>query len=149
MLTEPTPPSRQLIGAGIAVALRMVENPRPVIDLRREAPRAPQLWLGGFAVAARVLDKCRATQAGANGEYHFNCPVDRMFFAASGLTADNFSAMVATGADDAAAADWIRNEAKAGVVRRSIWNLLATIHPGFLFMILDDWLHARRGRAAV
>ncbi len=124
----------------------MDENPAAVIDLRREAPRAPQLWLGGFTVAARVLDKCRATQAGTNGEYHYNCPVDRAFFAVAGLKADGFSAMVATGADDASAAGWIRREAKAGVVRRSIWNLLTTIHPGFLFMILDDWLHARRGR---
>jgi hypothetical protein len=115
-------------------------------DLTRVAPRAPQRRLGGLAVAARVLDKCRAEQAGANGEYHFNCPVDRLFFAASGLTADDFSAMVATGADDAAAAHWIRREAKAGVIRRSLWNLLATIYPGFLLMILDDWLHARRAR---
>ncbi len=124
----------------------MTENPEPVIDLRREAPRPPQLWLGGFAVAARVLDKCRASQAGANGEYHYNCPIDQMFFTASGLTAAGFSEMVATGADDAAAADWIRREAKAGVVRRSIWNLLATIYPGFLIMIADDWLHALRSR---
>src|SRR5215475_10718000 len=101
----------------------------PIIDLRRTAPRAPQLWLGGFAVAARVLDKCRATQAGANGEYHFNCPVDRMFFAASGLTAEGFSAMTATGADDAAAAQWIQREARAGTFRRLLWNITATIYP--------------------
>jgi Domain of unknown function (DUF5069) len=125
----------------------MVENIRPVIDLRREAPRAPQLRLGGFAVAARVLDKCRAEQAGTNGEFHYNCPVDRAFFAASGLKAVDFSAMVATGADDAAAADWIRREAKSGVVGRSLWNALATIYPGFLLMLLDDWIHAwRAGR---
>lgn len=117
---------------------------RGVIDLRRTAPRAPQLWLGGFAVAARVFDKCRATQAGANGEYHFNCPVDRMFFTASGLTAEGFSAMTATGADDAAASAWIRQEAKAGTLRRLLWNVAATIYPGFLLMVLDDWLHARR-----
>ena len=125
----------------------MVENSALVIDLRKVAPRAPQFWLGGYTVAGRVLDKCRATQAGTNGEYDYNCPIDRAFFAASGLKADGFSTMVASGADDAAAAVWIRREAKAGVVRRSIWNLLTTIHPGFLFMILDDWLHARRGRA--
>jgi hypothetical protein len=122
----------------------MVEKPSPAIDLRRVAPRPPQLWLGGFAVAARVLDKCRAELAGTSGEYHFNCPIDRLFFGASGLTADGFSAMVATGADDTAAADWIRREAKAGVIRRSMWNTLATIYPGFLLMVLDDWFHARR-----
>ena len=46
----------------------------------------------------------------------------------------------------AAVLENFRREAKAGVVRRSIWNLLTTIHPGFLLMILDDWLHGRRGR---
>jgi len=115
-------------------------------DLRWVAPRPPQLWLGGFAVAARVLDKCRATQAALNGDYHYNCPVDRMFFTASGLTADAFSGMTATGADDAAAAEWIRQHAKAGPIRRVVWNLAATIYPGFILMLLDDWLHALRGK---
>ena len=122
----------------------MVEKTRAVIDLRRKAPRAPQLRLGGFAVAARVLDKCRAEQAGINGECHYNCPIDRAFFAASGLNAVDFSAMVATGADDAVAGDWIRREAKSGVLGRSVWNVLATLYPGFLIMLLDDWIHARR-----
>ena len=137
---------QRLNGCGEAVASSMVENPGPVIDLRRAAPRPPQLWFGGYAVAARVLDKCRAEQAGAGGEYHYNCPVDRLFFAASGLTAEDFSAMVATGADDNAAAEWIRHEAKAGPLRRYLWNILATIYPGFLIMVLDDWMHARRAR---
>jgi len=99
-------------------------------------------------VAARVFDKCRATQAGANGEYHYNCPVDRMFFSASGLTAEEFSAMTASGADDAGAAEWIHREAKASTVRRLLWNVAATIYPGFLLMVLDDWLHALRARRA-
>ena len=124
----------------------MAGNPQPVLDLRRVAPRPPQLWLGGFAVAARVLDKCRATQAGLNGEYHYNCPVDRMFFSASGLTAEAFAEMTATGSDDAAAAEWIRREAKAGPIRRFLWNIVATIYPGFILMILDDALHALRGK---
>ena len=115
-------------------------------DLTHEAPRAPQRRLGGLAVAARVLDKCRAELAGTNGEYHYNCPVDRAFFGASGIKAEAFSAMVAAGANDAAAAAWIRREAKAGTMQRSIWNVLATLHPGFLFMNLDDRIHARRSR---
>ena len=124
----------------------MVEQSPATIDLRQVAPRAPQRRLGDFAVAARVLDKCRAEQAGTHGEYHYNCPLDRLFFAASGLRAEDFSTMVAAGADDDAAAAWIRQEATAGTLRRSIWNVLATIHPGFLLMNLDDWMHARPRR---
>lgn len=115
-------------------------------DLTHAAPRAPQRRLGGLAVAARVLDKCRAELAGTNGEYHYNCPVDRVFFVAAGIKAEAFSAMVAAGADDAAAAEWIRREARAGAIQRSLWNVLATLHPGFLVMNLDDWIHARRAR---
>lgn len=130
----------------MAVQFGMATQISAAPDLRRDAPRAPQRRMGGLAVAARVLDKCRAELAGTNGEYHYNCPVDRLFFGASGLKADAFSAMVATGADDAAAAAWIRREAKAGTIQRSLWNVLATVYPGFLLMNLDDWMHARRAR---
>jgi hypothetical protein len=129
-----------------ALRFGMVENRLRAVDLRLTAPRAPQMRLGRFAVAARVLDKCRAELAGINGDYHFNCPLDRIFFGVSGLKAETFSAFVATGADDQAVADWIRRESTAGVIQRSVWNFLATIHPGFLLMNVDDWLHARRAR---
>ena len=118
-----------LSGLRFALNSGMVENLLVAPDLTRVAPRAPQRQLGGYAVAARVLDKCRAEMAGKSGEYNFNCPLDRLFFVASGLRAENFSAMAATGADDATAADWIRRESKANIIRRSIWNVLATIHP--------------------
>jgi hypothetical protein len=34
--------------------------------------------LGGFALLPRMLDKCRATIAGKQGEYHYNCPNDQL-----------------------------------------------------------------------
>ena len=42
-------------------------------------PRSPRTVLGGYVVAARTLDKCRAVLAGTNGEYHFDCPLDNFF----------------------------------------------------------------------
>ncbi len=46
-------------------------------DLRQGEPRAPEETLGGFSLAARALDKCRASLAGTNGDYTFNCPMAR------------------------------------------------------------------------
>lgn len=56
-------------------------------DLLREFPRSPRESLGGYVVAARVLDKCRAAVAGTLGEYHFNCLLDRHFFDFTGIDA--------------------------------------------------------------
>jgi hypothetical protein len=53
-------------------------------DLGSEKPRSPLEELGGFEIAARTLDKCRATLAGTPGEYQFNCPMDQKFFAQTG-----------------------------------------------------------------
>jgi hypothetical protein len=36
-------------------------------DLTRRPPRSPQTLLGSYALAARVVDKCRATLAGRAG----------------------------------------------------------------------------------
>lgn len=115
-------------------------------DLTRVAPRSPWARLGNFTVAARVLDKCRAEIAGTNGEYHFNCPVDRLFFGFAGISAIEFRQFVSTGADDAEVARWLNERAQAGGTKRALWNGLALIHPGFVLMRLDDWMHARRAR---
>ena len=49
-------------------------------DLTQRAPRSPRVRLGGYVVLPRVLDKGRATIARKNGEYHYDCPLDNMFF---------------------------------------------------------------------
>lgn len=92
-------------------------------DLNKEFPRSPRETLGGFVVAARALDKCRALLAETNGEYHFNCPLDKMFFEFAGINGEVFQEFVATGADDEAVADWIIENAKVTDRREIIaWN---------------------------
>lgn len=81
-------------------------------DLNKDFPRSPRETLGGYVIAMRTLDKCRAVLNGTAGEYHFNCPLDRIFFDFSGIDAEEFKAFVATGANDEAVGEWIKSHAK-------------------------------------
>jgi hypothetical protein len=81
-------------------------------DLTKDYPRSPRETFGGYVIAARTLDKCRATLAGTAGEYHFDCPLDNFFFAFAEISAEYFKKFVATGADDAQVAKWIEETAK-------------------------------------
>tara|TARA_R100000027_G_scaffold43940_1_gene33045 strand:- start:13893 stop:14333 length:441 start_codon:yes stop_codon:yes gene_type:complete len=82
------------------------------LDLSKEFPRSPRKTLGGYVIAGRTLDKCRAEVAGTLDEYHFNCPLDQLFFDFTGIDAESFKEFVATGANDEAVAEWIRQKAK-------------------------------------
>jgi hypothetical protein len=76
-------------------------------DLRREEPRPASDKLGPFPGAARVVDKCRATLVGWEGEYHFGCPFDQSFAQEAGINLNDFKDIVATGASDQELADWL------------------------------------------
>lgn len=92
-------------------------------DLTKSYPRSPRETLGGYVLACRALDKCRATVAGTNGEYHFDCPLDRLFFDFTEIDSDAFRKQVEEGANDDEMAEWIKKHAKQ---RESIevikWN---------------------------
>src|SRR5262245_28192037 len=79
------------------------------LNLNHTSPRSPYAALGNVfqAVAARLVDKCRAELLGQSGSYEYNCPMDRMFFAATGVEAELLREFIATGADD--------NEVEAGI----------------------------------
>ena len=81
-------------------------------DLTKEFPRRPRETLGGYVLAARMLDKCRAELAGTAGEYHFNCPLDNQFLGFAGINAEQFKTLVATGATDAEVAAWIEQHSE-------------------------------------
>ena len=68
----------------------------PIIarDLTKQAPRTPRERIAGFAIASRAIDKCRATLAGTPGEYHYDCPMDKMLFSFKGITGEQFKAAV-------------------------------------------------------
>jgi hypothetical protein len=92
-------------------------------DLTKEFPRSPRELLGGFVIAARALDKCRAVLAGIAGEYHFDCPLDRMFFDATGIDSAAFQAEVEKGATDAEMSAWVDSHATLNTPEDiAVWN---------------------------
>ena len=82
-------------------------------DLREDEPRPPETKLGGFPLAARCLDKCRASLLGWQGEYQYGCPMDQEFLEMAGISKEEFAGYVATGASDSEVDRWLRLHAHA------------------------------------
>jgi hypothetical protein len=100
--------------------------------------------LGNFpAVAARVVDKCRAELVDRGGAYHYNCLMDRKFFAASGLDAGALREFIATGASDSEVAAWMTQNAGASQRRIADWSRRFLANPLWRLLDLEDWLHVR------
>jgi hypothetical protein len=55
-----------------------------------------------------MLDKGRATIAGKNGDYQFNCPMDRRLFDFTGISPNALMNQLATGKADELVLNWIR-----------------------------------------
>ena len=79
-------------------------------DLRKSYPRSPAEVLGGFVILARLIDKCRATLAGTQGEYRYNCPLDRRFFDFTDIDADEFKKLLAQGKTDDEIVAWVKSK---------------------------------------
>jgi hypothetical protein len=89
------------------------ENVRKLApDLTKDFPRSPHAMIGGYVLAGRCLDKCRAVLAGTAGEYHFDCPLDNIFLGFAGIKGSDLRDFVATGADDRAVSEWVTANAK-------------------------------------
>ncbi len=81
-------------------------------DLRKTPPRSPRQKLGGFVIAARMVDKARADLLGIRGEYNFYpCGLGAYFWKFTGLDAAKFKEFVATGASDEEIDNWVRENA--------------------------------------
>ena len=81
-------------------------------DLTQCPPRSPRVRLGGYAVLPRMLDKGRATLAGKNGEYHYNCPMDQRFVEFVGIDPDALKQQLAAGKGDGEILEWIQATAR-------------------------------------
>lgn len=78
-------------------------------DLTKCPPRSPSETLGGFAILPRCIDKCRATLAGLNGEYKFDCGLDNRLFKFKGLNAAELKDFIAAGHTDEEITDWVKS----------------------------------------
>jgi hypothetical protein len=98
-------------------------------DLTKAPPRSPRVRLGGFVILPRMLDKGRATIAGKNGEYHFNCPMDRRFFDFTGISPNALMNQLATGKSDELILAWIRKSSPRAKVPSDVesWSQLETL----------------------
>lgn len=88
-------------------------------DLTQRAPRSMRCRLGGYALLPRMLDKCRASLVGKNGEFHYNCPLDQHFLNFTGVDPEALKAEVAKGKGDGEILDWIQASAK-----KTQWEIL-------------------------
>lgn len=100
-------------------------------DLTQHPPRSPRVKLGGYAHFPRLLDKARASISGKNGEYHYNCPLDRHFFDFTGIDHEALLAELKNGRSDSEMLGWVRAHTKrlpSEIAAFSAW--LMTWSPG-------------------
>ena len=76
-------------------------------DLTKEPPRSPNEILGGFKILPRMIDKCRAVINNVQGEYKFNCPLDKRFFEFKKIDAEKFKNFVAENHTDEEILEWV------------------------------------------
>jgi Domain of unknown function (DUF5069) len=89
-------------------------------DLTQRPPRSSRVRLGGYVILPRMLDKCRATINGRNGEYHYNCPLDQHFINFVGIDPEALKTEVAKGLGDGEVLEWIQANAKQ---KRGAWEI--------------------------
>jgi|ERR1035441_4180712 hypothetical protein len=82
----------------------------PIIDrdLTKQAPHSPRERIGGFVIAKRTIDKCRASLAGKLGEYHYDCPLDNELFSFKGINGKQFKAAVKTAKTYEEVGSWLQ-----------------------------------------
>ena len=87
----------------------MPHNP---LDLSKRPPRSPRVRLGGYCLLPRLLDKGRASLAGTNGEFNYNCPLDQHFMKFAGIDPKALLAFLKKGKGDGEVLQWINKNSK-------------------------------------
>lgn len=77
-------------------------------DLTKEAPASPSLRVRGYAILARLADKARASFLGGNlGEFHTDCPLDKMLLDWKNVPYSEVKTLIVDGADNEAIAEYL------------------------------------------
>ena len=87
----------------------------PIIDrdLTQQAPASPRERIGGFVIAKRAVDKCRASRNGKAGEYNYDCPLDNVLFGFKQITGDQFKAAVLAAKTYEEVGNWLQTHGAA------------------------------------
>ncbi len=91
-------------------------------DLTQHPPRSVRVRLGGYAHLPRLLDKARASAAGKLAGYKYNCPLDRHFFAFTGINPEELLAAAGTGKSDSEMLAWVRERAPRAAHEIRSWS---------------------------
>ena len=92
-------------------------------DLTQQAPHSPRERNGGFVIATRAVDKCRASITGKLGEYHFDCPLDNLLFSFKGITGAQFKTAVQAAKNYEDIGVWLRtNGTKKSPAEIKAWS---------------------------
>ena len=91
-------------------------------DLTQHPPRSPRVRLGGFVHLPRLLDKARASITGKLGEFVYPCPLDKRFFAFTGIEPKAFLIAVESGRGDVEMLAWVNEHTHPA---RAPWEIEA------------------------
>jgi hypothetical protein len=78
------------------------------VDLTKEYPRSVRAKWQGVVQLARAIDKGKATAAGTQGEYHYDCPMDKAVFEFLGIDAAALLDVIKKSSGDAQIEEYTR-----------------------------------------
>lgn len=116
------------------------------MDLRHQHPRSIRQRLGGYVHLARMIDKCRALQAGMQGEYVYPCPLDERLLQFVGISSEAFAREVRSRTDQEIV-NWFQNNAAAHTPSEiEAWNeVMLTAGPD----TEEKWTYFKNTRDAI
>jgi len=71
------------------------------MDLTKGFPRSVRTKVAGVVMLGRATDKAKAFAAGTNGEYNYDCPMDKAVFGFLGIDAAEYLEKVKSAKNDA------------------------------------------------
>lgn len=98
----------------------MINQHQP--DLTQHPPRSVRVRLGGYAHLPRLLDKARAVVGGQIGAYHYNCPLDQLFFAFTGIAPEALLAAAREDRSDVELLAWVNEHAPRSPAEIAAWS---------------------------
>jgi hypothetical protein len=77
------------------------------MDLTTSYPASVREKLHGIVQLKRTIDKGKAVAAGTNGEYHYNCPMDKHVFAFLGIDHEDLLDVIKSASNDEEISEYV------------------------------------------